>query len=531
MKKLSFLLSIVFALDSFFIGVFPNKRIVITESDNCRDYYIDGESENGLLRFGVAGEGNLFEPDEKITAIIECRDSSLYGTRAKISVNSEQAEFNKKGYVIFNSEHPFYTFDFSSEKNGIFDVAIKLTSGDEYSYKIGVLPRNKKASNDFYYGIQPYTMRCYTWGVGHWIPNYGSEESIDKILDTAEYLGINLVREDFYGWHSMQAEAGAKVEFKAQDFLVNKVTERGMKYNWILGNNAGLWSLNKKYLSDYDASRLWACAPDEELWEDFVSQLAEHYAGNTGILWEIWNEPNWEFFSGTQEEYFTLLENTAKILKAADKNAYVYSGGLALAEREIYAPYYKKAAELIEKGLLDNFGYHNHNGLSSLYDNMAQMKKLGEGAGLEVFGINSESGIPNADPATIACKALYTRSVGADGYVSFSFRKSVIPDGDVNDFAFFNEYLQPSAAVLSFGSVIRFLGDAKFISNNSNEKNLIIDEYNKDGRKILVYYSLGKNTKVKAPAGEYDVYDMYGNPITINRKIKVTNEPIYLIFG
>ena len=461
--------------------------------------------------------------------MIECRDSSLYGTRARIKVSSEQADFCKKGYILFNENSPFYSFDFSSEKNGIFTVEIKLTDSTEYSFSIGVMPKNEIADDTFYYGIQPYTTRCCMWGAGHWIPNCGADESIDKILDAAEYLGINLVREDFVGWSAMQSGAGAELDFKMQDYLVKKITDRGMKYNWILGNNAGLWSLNKNYLSNYDASKLWACPPDEELWKDFVTKLAKHYGKNTDILWEIWNEPNWGFFTGTQEEYFTLLENAAKILKASSRSAYVFSGGLALAEREEYAPYYQKAAELIKKGMLDNFGFHNHNGLTSYYGNMADTMTLAKNAGIEKGGINSESGIPGADPATIACKALYTRSVGADGYVSFSFRKSVIPDGDVNDFAFFNEYLQPSEAVLSFGTVIRFLGKAQLVKNLSNEKNLIIDEYEKDGQEISVYYSLGKNKTVKIPDGITAAYDMYGNPVKIKHRMKITNEPIYLV--
>lgn len=531
MKIISFFLAMIFAVDSFFVSAAPNKKITFTESDGIVGYYIDGESENGLLRFGVIGDGNLFEPGEKITVVIECRDPSVYGTRAKITAKSEQADFYKKGYVEFKSEYPYYTFDFASESNGVFNILIELINTEKYGFAVGVLPKNKIADDTFYYGIQPYTTRAVTWGTGHCLPNYGAEESVDKILDTAEYLGVNLLREDFVSWGAMQSGAGAELNFKTQDYLVNKVTERGMKYDWILGNNAGLWSLNKNYLSNYDPEKLWACAPDEELWEDFVSKLAKHYGKNRDILWEIWNEPNWGFFTGTREEYFTLLENTAKILKASSRSAYVFTGGLALAEREEYAPYYEKSAELIKTGLLDNFGFHNHNGLGSYYSDMARTQKLAKDAGITKGGINSESGIPGADPATIACKALYTRSVGADGYVSFSFRKAVSPDGDVNDFAFFNEYLQPSEAVLSFSTVIRFLGNAEFVDNLSDEKNLIIDEYRKDGKKILVYYSLGKNSNVKTPDGACAAYDMYGNPVKIKRRIKVTNEPVYLVFG
>ena len=59
------------------------------------------------------------------------------------------------------------------------------------------------------------------------------------------------------------------------------------------------------------------------------------------------------------------------------------------------------------------------------------------GSGPRRGGFNSESGVGGADASTIACKALYTRSTGAKGYVSFAFRKTVTPENDINDFAFF----------------------------------------------------------------------------------------------
>ena len=66
--------------------------------------------------------------------------------------------------------------------------------------------------------------------------------------------------------------------------------------------------------------------------------------------------------------------------------------------------------------------------------------------------------------------------------------------------------------------------------NISNEKDLVIDEYTKNGKKIEVYYSLGDKTRISAPEGEYKAYDMYGNPIEIGGKITVTNSPVYIVY-
>lgn len=528
MKIISFFLSVIFWVDMFFVGLFPEKQIVIIQTDTETQYYINGESES--LRFGVVGDGNLFKPEEEIKVVIECLDESLDGTRGKISVRSEQTGFNKRGYVTFDSSLPYNIFTFSSDKNGIFTVSIELTNATKFSFNIGVIPENVQANDNFYYGIQPYITRAYTWGEGFQLPNYTAEESVDRILETAKYMGVNLVREDSVGWGAMQSEAYGDVDFSVQDYLVNKVNGQNMKYNWLFGFNAGKWSVADKYKENYDEAIGWTYPPDENIWLDFAGKVIEHYGNNTDILWEIWNEPNFYFFAGTPEEYFSLLEKTATIIKSENPSLYVFSGGLAVAEKESNFIFYQKSAELMNKNLLDNFGYHNHDGLDNYYDYMNGTLALAKSAGLSNGGFNSESGVGGTDAATIACKALYTRSTGGRGFVSFAFRKTVTPENDINNFAFFNEYLQPSEAVITYATVIRFLGNADFVKNISDEKNLVIDEYSENGKKIEVYYSLGKNTKITAPEGDYKAYDMYGNEIEIGRKMTVSNSPVYIVY-
>ena len=73
--------------------------------------------------------------------------------------------------------------------------------------------------------------------------------------------------------------------------------------------------------------------------------------------------------------------------------------------------------------------------------------------------------------------------------------------------------MQPTEAVITYATVIRFLGNADFVRNISNKKNLVVDEYTENGKKTEVYYSLGEKTKIVAPEGNYKAFDMYGNEI------------------
>ena len=151
----------------------------------------------------------------------------------------------------------------------------------------------------------------------------------------------------------------------------------------------------------------------------------------------------------------------------------------------------------MRKGLLDNWGYHNHDSNANYAKNVRATVALAKAAGLTCGGINSESGIVGADASLIARKALFTRSTGSDGYVSFSFRKTVNDPSDVSDYAFFDEYLQPGEAVLTFGTVIRFLGNADYIGNRSEKKNIIMDEYKTADGTILACYSFGETKRIK----------------------------------
>lgn len=528
-RVISFIISVMFAFDMLLIGFAPDKRLDVVQTSEEISYYVNGGSGGEELSFGVVGDGNLFAPGETVRAVFECHAAGLDGKRVKISVEGRQTGMQKREYVRLDSERPYNIFEFSSERNGIFTVSFELPDLTRYSFDIGILPRNERAGSEFYYGIQPYLTRNYLWGEGSRLPGCDAERSAELILNAADYLGVNLVREDGVGWGAMQSEAGGDVNFAAQDHIIGKITARGMKYNWLFGYNAGKWSAAEQYRENYDDAMGWTCPPDESLWAEYTRKVAEHYAADPNILWEIWNEPNWYFFAGSPEEYFSLLEKTASILKAENPAAYVYSGGLAMAHEKTNSVFYQKASELMGRGLLDNYGYHNHDGLESYYDNITATLELAHGAGAG-GGFNSESGVSGANAATIACKALYTRSTGADGFVSFSFRKTVLPENDINDFSFFDEYLQPTEAVIAYATVIRFLGNADFVENVSNDKNLIIDRYTANGKITEVYYSLGEKTKISAPQGDFAAYDMYGNLLNVGRRLTV-GEPVYIVYN
>src|SRR5271165_3575504 len=76
---------------------------------------------------------------------------------------------------------------------------------------------------------------------------------------------------------------------------------------------------------------------DPSQWAELVGQLAKHLVGRYGIQevrswnFEVWNEPNIVFWSGTQADYFELYRQSATAIKNVDKRLRVGGPSTAMA--------------------------------------------------------------------------------------------------------------------------------------------------------------------------------------------------------
>ena len=180
LKIILIIIAVLFVVGIVFGITLHNNKIDVLSVKEIDEYYINGESE--FLRFGVEGDDNLFEPNEKINVVLECLNESLSGSKAIVSITSEQTGFRKWGYVTFDYNSPYNVLSFFSQENGIFTIKIKQLGEEGRIFTVGVLPKNEQASDDFYYGIQPYITRAYTWGEGFCVPGYNAEESVGKTM-------------------------------------------------------------------------------------------------------------------------------------------------------------------------------------------------------------------------------------------------------------------------------------------------------------------------------------------------------------
>ena len=128
--------------------------------------------------------------------------------------------------------------------------------------------------------------------------------------------------------------AGSKQpNFLYVDMVFDAMRERGMKPLVELSFMPGALASNKYTIFWYRGNT--TPAKDPSKWGELVGHLAKHLVDRYGVqevsTWnfEVWNEPNIVFWSGTQSDYFELYRQSAMALKKVDGRLRV--GGPATA--------------------------------------------------------------------------------------------------------------------------------------------------------------------------------------------------------
>lgn len=495
--------------------------------------------------FGAVGGLNLFEPDSQICFFAQVTGESLNGTEARVTFTSISLRINEE--KSFTMKQPdggthTYTGSFSAKLNGVYTLTLVLEGDVRLSFNVGVVPKNKIASNQFYFGVQPYICRAYTWGTDYAVGGQTSSESETSILNTIEWLGCNLIREDGTVWETMQPTETSDINFTWMDKLVKAAEEKGIILNWLL-QSTPKWAVKEEYLSLTDENMYWSVCPEEEKWDAYVTALAERYANNENIFWEIWNEPDWEFFTGKPEDYLFLLERTAKIFRAVNPDVLLYPGGLTVVNDpsdyryKDSRPYFAGFRKLLDKKLIDTFSIHIHGQFNDGYffNTLNEMTRQAEEAGLSMEGIyNTEAGLYETNEQSQAehlmAKILYTRGHDYKMYVQYSFR--AFPVSPEDGWAIFDSYLQPKKAAIAYAVLIGKLGQCRKVCTVSDNRALYADIYSDGEQSVVTVFSDGISSgTLKLPEGKtFSAYDMYGNPIEVGGSVKASLAPVYLVF-
>ena len=529
---------------------------VLTDQYQHKVYIKDGIE----IRIGLKGKTSFVEPNKNFTYYFKVKGKKLNNTKVTNTITSKtsglnisktDSNWNNKTLSITDDNEHLYTGTFNVSKNGVYTISINI-NGIVNKFDIGVMPKNKKASSTFYYGVSPYLNRV-GWGDKYRVTDQGVEKSIASLMETAKYMGINVIREDT-GWNTIQKNINNdSYSFSMSDKLNSIISKYGFKWLWTLGNKrSDVKYYESQYLSKY---------------QSFIKTVASRYAKDNNIIWEIWNEPDLiEFFCyyensdtckknyGNKNQYLAMLKTAASEIKKINSKATVSAGGLAVYYKpandsianmrawkgETIFPDYKK---LIDNGSINTFAIHNHkewnNGTNGFIISMNDFTDSVNNNSLAYKGVFvTESGTAEGENQAygLADKVLWYRSHGYKLFMQFSmldYDESTIAGWNK---AIFNRYLEPRDAAITYSTVIRFLGQAKLTNGIYGDKNgslyatIYYDETNNTS--IIPVFSITDNGKsITIPSGA-KVYDMYGNIKTVpNNTIKATTKPVYVVIS
>jgi hypothetical protein len=152
----------------------------------------------------------------------------------------------------------------------------------------------------------------------NWLPGtYNALAAIDIDMIRIDHL----TDDAFYSVVWRDAGGDLRFDFSRLDRVVVPILQSGMTPLMCI-------SYKPEALDPRDLSKVPPANLDE--WAYVVRTFVEHYQdlGYTGLVWEVWNEPDIDFFfQGTPEQYVELYAVTARAIKAVDPTATV--GGAA----------------------------------------------------------------------------------------------------------------------------------------------------------------------------------------------------------
>lgn len=205
-------------------------------------------------------------------------------------------------------------------------------------------------------------------------------------LQAFRSAGLTWVRREM-NWMDIERERGV-YRFRDWDKVVDSLTAHGIRIVFLMGYGNKL----------YDQGRSPATPEAIEAYANWVAAAVARYRGR-GIVWEIWNEPNWHFWTPKPDvdAYLRLLAATARKARAADPGV-VLLGPAQAGSDTAYAD------SCVRRGILEHIdGYSLHpyrtSNPESLEPELASLRRILSRGGRKVPVVVTEWGYSTGDAA------------------------------------------------------------------------------------------------------------------------------------
>jgi polysaccharide biosynthesis protein PslG len=336
----------------------------------------------------------------------------------------------------------------------------------------------------------------------------------EKDLDMIEAAGFRLVRMDFL-WGRTERRKG-EYDWSDYDELTAQLERRGIRAYYILDYSNPLYegtvvTQNPDTLREEDRSTASPRRPESitafALW---AAAAASHFRGRH-VVWEIWNEPNIEFWKPEPDvkQYIALALATCKAIRQADPQATIF----APATSSFPWGFLKKFLKSGVLEYLDGVSVHPYRSEESppetAIDNYKRLRRLIEQSapneakkqipiisGEWGYSSNKQTGVsPEKQADFIARQQLANLLHEVPISIWYDWKND---GGDVNDrehnFGTVTYDLQPKPGYLAIQTLTRELSGYRIASrrNTVNKKDFVLILKNIIGETKLAVWTLGK---------------------------------------
>jgi hypothetical protein len=228
-----------------------------------------------------------------------------------------------------------------------------------------------------------------------------------------------------FRWDRVQPKPGVW-NFAADDPAVDASLAAGIAVEGILiGTPAWATAAGQKPGNGLPRGLGLSAADPGNLWASYVRGVVLHYRGEVRT-WEIWNEPDLGFFwSGSADDYFSLMSVAYDVIKGVDPSATVVMAGMVVPDLAFLTRVVVDAQNVVRGGgdaPFDAAAWHAYGQASLLYTNLLRIRQMLSAHGFTGTPVwVTEDGFPASNPngeprqaAYVLQTILYALSAGAE---------------------------------------------------------------------------------------------------------------------
>ena len=145
---------------------------------------------------------------------------------------------------------------------------------------------------------------------------HAGETQTQREYDYLNYVGANWKLHTFY-WNRIEPEQG-KWDFQFYDTVVDMGKAAGIK-------TLGILAYDNWWIHADQKSHSYISPEQTPHYLEYVRKTVEHFRGRVDA-WCIWNEPNFHFWNGTDEEFFELSRRAADAVREVDSEVILLGG-------------------------------------------------------------------------------------------------------------------------------------------------------------------------------------------------------------